>query len=71
LGDPARKTGKYGIYNGDINQDGGIDILDMQIADNDATNFSFGYNSSDCNGDGGTDILACFPRFLIFFKKIL
>ena len=48
--------GKYGIYSGDVNQDGGIDISDMQVTENDASNFQFGYNSSDVNGDLGTDI---------------
>ena len=48
--------GVYAIYSGDINQDGGIDLSDMQIAQNDALNFAFGYNSSDCQGDGGTDL---------------
>jgi hypothetical protein len=47
---------KYALYSGDTNKDGAIDISDMQITENDASNFLFGYNSSDCNGDGGTDI---------------
>ncbi len=47
----------YALYSGDINQDGAIDLLDMQIAENDAFAFSFGYNKSDCNGDGATDAL--------------
>lgn len=48
--------GKYALYSGDINQDGGIDISDMQITVNDASNFLFGYYNSDCSGDGGSDI---------------
>jgi hypothetical protein len=48
--------GVYTIYSGDINQDGGIDITDMQITENDASSFAFGYNVSDCQGDGGSDI---------------
>ena len=48
--------GKYAIYSGDTNNDGGIDITDMQITENDASNFVFGYYKSDCNGDGGADI---------------
>jgi hypothetical protein len=48
--------GKYVFYSGDINQDGGIDISDLQIEENDATNFLFGYNISDCTGDGASDI---------------
>jgi hypothetical protein len=46
----------YLIYSGDINQDGAIDIFDMQVAENAASNFEFGYNVSDCNGDGSSDI---------------
>ena len=49
--------GKYGIYSGDVNQDGGIDIIDMQGIENDASNFQYGYNSTDVNGDLGSDIL--------------
>ena len=48
--------GKFGIYSGDVNQDGAIDILDIQISQNDALSFEFGYNFSDVNGDMGTDI---------------
>jgi hypothetical protein len=44
------------IYSGDINQDGAIDIFDIQVAENAATNFEFGYIASDCNGDGSADI---------------
>ena len=51
-----KSGGKYAIYSGDINQDGGVDIFDMQQAENDASKFSYGYNSSDCNGDKSTDI---------------
>jgi acetyl esterase/lipase len=48
--------GKCAFYSGDINQDGGIDISDMQTAENDAANFQFGYYPSDCNGDMSSDI---------------
>ena len=50
-------NGKFALYSGDINQDGTADAIDLQIAENDAYNFSFGYNSSDCNGDGASDAL--------------
>lgn len=49
-------NGVYAIYSGDVNQDGGIDIFDMQITENDASQSSFGYYNSDCNGDGSSDI---------------
>ena len=56
---PAMKNvgGQFAIYSGDVDQNGGIDIFDLAICDNDATVFSFGYNASDCDGDMGTDIL--------------
>lgn len=41
------------LYAGDINQDGGIDGLDMNVIDNEVG--FYGYNLSDINGDGGTD----------------
>jgi hypothetical protein len=44
------------IYSGDLNQDGAVDIFDIQVAENAASNFEFGYNVSDCNGDGSSDI---------------
>ena len=50
-------SGKYGFYSGDINKDGTIDALDLQLTENDASQFQFGYNSSDCTGDGASDAI--------------
>lgn len=50
-------NGVYAIYSGDINQDGTADAIDLQITENDAYNFTFGYNASDCNGDGASDAM--------------
>jgi len=53
-------NGKYGLYSGDVNQDGTIDIYDLQKTENDYRSILYGYNASDCNGDGysnATDIL--------------
>ncbi|MEO8209999.1 MAG: LamG-like jellyroll fold domain-containing protein, partial [bacterium] len=47
---------KFAIYNGDVNQDGTIDINDNQLIDNDALNFASGYISTDVNGDGTVDL---------------
>ena len=57
LNDPMKQIamGVYAIYGGDVNQDGGIDLLDMNITENDAAQFLFGYNQSDVNGDGSSD----------------
>ena len=57
--DPMKliNVGKYAIYAGDVNQDGLIDLFDVQITENNAAGgLLFGYDVSDCNGDGLTDI---------------
>ncbi len=48
--------GIYGIYVGDVNQDGFIDITDISDMDNDLTIGTTGYNVYDLNGDGYIDI---------------
>ena len=45
------------IYTGDINQDGVIDTIDMNMIFHDAQMFLWGYYPTDLNGDGGVDIL--------------
>jgi hypothetical protein len=54
------KGGKWCIYSGDVNQDGGVDIFDLSPVDNDNTaGGTPGVPSglpTDVNGDGGTDI---------------
>jgi len=50
-------SGKYALYSGDINKDGTIDIIDLQVTENDASQFEFGYNDSDCSGDGASDAI--------------
>jgi len=45
------KSGKYCIYNGDVNQDGIIDAGDLSEIDNDILNSVFGYVKTDINGD--------------------
>ncbi|MBS1519060.1 MAG: hypothetical protein JSS91_13315 [Bacteroidetes bacterium] len=47
---------KYCIHSGDVNQDGVVDLSDLQNIDNDAFNFSAGYISTDVTGDGVVDI---------------
>jgi hypothetical protein len=47
----------FGMYSGDVNQDGSIDIFDIQKIENDATSFNFGNQISDCNGDGVVDLV--------------
>ena len=45
-------SGVFGMYAGDVNQDGIVDSGDMVVVDNDAANFVAGYVANDVNGDG-------------------
>lgn len=47
---------RYGIYSGDVNQDGFIELSDGALIDNDAVNFVNGYIRTDLNGDNFTDL---------------
>lgn len=47
----------FAIYSGDINQDGGVDVLDFSLEETDVNAFAFGYNVTDLNGDGSSDVL--------------
>ncbi|MBS1519086.1 MAG: hypothetical protein JSS91_13450 [Bacteroidetes bacterium] len=47
---------RFGIYSGDANQDGTVDIADGSMIDNDAANFALGYLPTDINGDGLVDL---------------
>lgn len=48
---------KYGIYSGDVNQDGSIDLTDNTLIDNDYINFVSGYVKTDLNGDNFVDLV--------------
>jgi CHRD domain len=50
------KGSKYCNYSGDVNQDGTIDISDLQDIDNDGFNFVSGYVPTDVNGDNFVDV---------------
>ncbi len=56
---PMKQVGanQFACYSGDVNADGGIDLLDLMNTENDASEFQFGYYVTDCNGDGATDLL--------------
>jgi hypothetical protein len=45
-------AGIYGIYNGDLNQDGAIESTDYFLLENDVVSILFGYFGADLNGDG-------------------
>lgn len=47
---------KYGIYSGDVNQDGYVDLTDVTLVFNDAGSFSAGYIVTDLNGDNIVDL---------------
>ncbi|HAY32868.1 MAG TPA: FG-GAP-like repeat-containing protein [Ignavibacteria bacterium] len=47
---------RFGIYSGDVNQDGTIDLTDGSLIDNDAFNFASGYLPTDLNGDSIIDL---------------
>jgi hypothetical protein len=49
--------GAFGLYTGDVNQDGVVDALDIEQLYGAASAFSTGYLSTDCNGDGVVDAL--------------
>lgn len=48
---------RFGIYSGDVNQDGSVDLTDNSLIDNDAYNFVSGYVVADLNGDNFVDII--------------
>lgn len=47
---------RYGVFSGDVNKDQSIDLSDLGMIDNDASNFSIGYIPSDVNGDNVADL---------------
>jgi hypothetical protein len=49
------KGTRWCIYNGDVNQDGAVDGLDLGAVDNDNNAFVTGNPVTDLNGDGTTD----------------
>ena len=48
-------NGVFGIYSGDINQDGSIDFADYPSLDIASQNGVLGYDSNDLNGDASVD----------------
>jgi serine protease AprX len=57
FGNNLKKVGtRWTEFAGDVNQDGSVDISDLALIDNDATNFASGYIATDLNGDNFTDI---------------
>jgi hypothetical protein len=46
---------RYGMYSGDVNQDGTVDATDVSTIDNDVSNFIIGYVVTDLTGDEFVD----------------
>ena len=42
---------KYSVYTGDVNQNGSVDLSDLLLVFNDASNFVTGYVVTDLNND--------------------
>ena len=64
---------RYGIYSGDQNQDGAVDLDDIVNVNNNATDFVNGYVSSDMNGDDLTDladVVITYNNSVLFVGKI-
>lgn len=47
---------RFGVYSGDVNQNGFIDLTDVILVYNDASAFVSGYVKTDINGDDITDL---------------
>lgn len=64
---------RFGIYSGDPDHDGTVDLSDIALVYNDANNFVTGYKNSDINGDRFTDLtdlVVTFNNSLNFVSKI-
>jgi hypothetical protein len=48
---------KWCTFSGDIDKDGSVDMLDLNMIFNDVSNFSTGYIQSDVNADGRVDLI--------------
>jgi hypothetical protein len=48
-------NGVFGMYSGDINQDGAVDFNDYPELDIGSINGDLGYFPTDLNGDGAVD----------------
>lgn len=47
---------RFGIYSGDTDQDGTVDLSDLSLIDNDTYNFATGFIQTDVNGDSVADL---------------
>jgi hypothetical protein len=49
--------GYFAIFTGDVDQDGGISVVDMGLVDNQSAIFGGGYIPEDIDGDGGVSTI--------------
>ena len=64
----------FGIFGGDVNQEGLIDLTDLILIHNDVSNFTMGYVNTDINGDDITDlndIILSYNNSANFAEKIV
>lgn len=54
--DPTPTPVKWGMFSGDVTQEGVVDVDDLVLVYNDAINFGSGYLVTDVNGDGVVDV---------------
>lgn len=67
------KGSKYCIYSGDVNKDGFIDLSDLILIQNDASEFLSGYVLSDLNSDSLVDLqdeLICYNNSINFIREL-
>ena len=48
---------RFGIYSGDVNQDGSVDLADVTSVYNNSISFLTGYVVTDLNGDNTVDLV--------------
>lgn len=63
----------FGIYSGDVNQDGFVSLADVVSVFNSAATFTPGYKTTDLNGDNVTDlsdVLSAFNNSSKFVSRI-
>jgi len=47
---------RYPVYSGDVNQNGTLDLADVLLVYNDASEFASGYRNTDVTGNDITDL---------------
>ena len=64
---------KFALFSGDVNQDGFVELSDVVLIYNDASNFVTGYANTDVNGDNLidlSDLLITYNNSSAFVSKV-